>query len=240
MGDRAVGEWAPLPEGLGREARALAEHCRLLKERTGLSLAALADRTHYSKSSWQRCLNGRQIPPRSALRSLADAAGADAGRLLSLREAVLRAGHRAHRPRSEPPRARWGTGEDVPEYTDPPPAVADVPPVRDVPHGPDGPNVVVVHMPDAQNASAVPNVPEVSCVPPGTGGFDMPARPDVSGGPALGETDATATPFGAAVRRWRFLSVVFLAVLLTVATACLVTLVLDQEDSGCSPVTKTD
>ncbi|MEV6027250.1 helix-turn-helix transcriptional regulator, partial [Streptomyces sp. NPDC052036] len=92
MADRSMGEWAPLPEDLGREARALAEHCRLLKERTGLSLAALAERTHYSKSSWQRCLSGRQIPPRPALRSLAEAAGADPARLLGLREAVLRSG----------------------------------------------------------------------------------------------------------------------------------------------------
>lgn len=107
MRDRAVGEWAPLPEDLGREARALAECCRLLKERTGLSLAALADRTHYSKSSWQRCLNGRQLPPRSALRSLADAAQADPGRLLGLREAVLRAGHR---PPEGVPEAHPDTG----------------------------------------------------------------------------------------------------------------------------------
>ncbi|MEU9468537.1 helix-turn-helix domain-containing protein [Streptomyces avermitilis] len=92
MVERGMGEWAPLPADLGREARALAESCRLLKERTGLSLAALAERTHYSKSSWQRCLNGRQIPPRSALRFLAEAAGADPARLLGLREAVLRSG----------------------------------------------------------------------------------------------------------------------------------------------------
>ncbi|MFF1451952.1 helix-turn-helix domain-containing protein [Streptomyces sp. NPDC058274] len=92
MTDRGRGEWAELPADLGREARALAEHCRLLKERTGLSLAALAERTHYSKSSWQRCLNGLQTPPRSALRALAEAAGADPVRLLGLREAVLRSG----------------------------------------------------------------------------------------------------------------------------------------------------
>ncbi|MFD5080878.1 helix-turn-helix domain-containing protein [Streptomyces sp. NPDC058371] len=92
MTERGRGEWAELPAELEREARALAEHCRLLKERSGLSLAALAERTHYSKSSWQRCLNGRQIPPRSALRSLAEAAGAEPVRLLGLREAVLRAG----------------------------------------------------------------------------------------------------------------------------------------------------
>ncbi|KPI04338.1 helix-turn-helix domain protein [Actinobacteria bacterium OK074] len=91
MSEQDRPEWAPLPAGLSREASLLAEQLRLLKERTGLSLAALADRTHYSKSSWQRCLNGRQIPPRSALKALAEAAGADPSRLLSLREAVLRA-----------------------------------------------------------------------------------------------------------------------------------------------------
>nr|WP_127894661.1 XRE family transcriptional regulator [Streptomyces sp. S10(2018)] len=53
-----------------------AEHTRLtaalreLRARAGLSLAALAERTAYSKSSWERYLNGRILPPRQAVREL--------------------------------------------------------------------------------------------------------------------------------------------------------------------------
>ncbi|WP_143663574.1 helix-turn-helix transcriptional regulator, partial [Streptomyces sp. NRRL B-24085] len=48
----------PLPDSLPREARHLVEQLRHLKDRTGLSLAELARRTAYSKSSWQRYLSG--------------------------------------------------------------------------------------------------------------------------------------------------------------------------------------
>ncbi|MFK4544324.1 hypothetical protein RKD29_003920 [Streptomyces tendae] len=68
------------------------EHTRLvaalreLKAGAGLSLAALAERTAYSKSSWERYLNGKGLPPRQAVRELCRLANEPDGRLLALWE----------------------------------------------------------------------------------------------------------------------------------------------------------
>ncbi|MFE2061265.1 DUF2690 domain-containing protein [Streptomyces sp. NPDC059467] len=61
---------------------------RELKELTGLSLAALAARTPYSKSAWHRYLSGAKRPPRPAVEALARLAGADPAAVLALCEAV--------------------------------------------------------------------------------------------------------------------------------------------------------
>src|SRR5262245_50854931 len=58
-----------------------------LKARAGLSLAALATRTPYSKSAWHRYLTGTQRPPRSAVEALARLAGVDPGPALARWEA---------------------------------------------------------------------------------------------------------------------------------------------------------
>lgn len=58
-----MGSWQPLPDGLAPEVRHFVDHLRRLKDGTGLSLAALGARTAYSKSSWQRYLNGVQPRP---------------------------------------------------------------------------------------------------------------------------------------------------------------------------------
>ncbi|MFC8665061.1 DUF2690 domain-containing protein [Streptomyces sp. NPDC057199] len=69
-----------------------AEHTRLtaalreLRARTGLSLAALSERTAYSKSSWERYLNGKSLPPRQAVQDLCRVANEPDGRLLALWE----------------------------------------------------------------------------------------------------------------------------------------------------------
>ncbi|MFF9804705.1 helix-turn-helix domain-containing protein [Streptomyces coeruleorubidus] len=76
--------WRPLPDALPREARHLVGQLRTLKDRTGLSLAELARRTAYSKSSWQRYLSGAKQPPRGAVQALCRVAGADHARLLAL------------------------------------------------------------------------------------------------------------------------------------------------------------
>ncbi|WP_329051751.1 XRE family transcriptional regulator [Streptomyces violaceus] len=69
-----------------------AEHTRLaaalreLRAGAGLSLAALAERTTYSKSSWERYLNGKSLPPRQAVQELCRLANEPDGRLLALWE----------------------------------------------------------------------------------------------------------------------------------------------------------
>ncbi|MEU2339748.1 DUF2690 domain-containing protein [Streptomyces sp. NPDC013172] len=64
----------------------LAASLRELRARTGLSLAALATKTAFSKSSWERYLNGKSLPPRQAVRELCRLAGEPEGRCLALWE----------------------------------------------------------------------------------------------------------------------------------------------------------
>ncbi|WP_030945582.1 helix-turn-helix domain-containing protein [Streptomyces sp. NRRL S-646] len=68
------------------EQTRLAAALRELRARTGLSLAALAAKTAFSKSSWERYLNGRTLPPRTAVQELCRLAGEPDGRCLALWE----------------------------------------------------------------------------------------------------------------------------------------------------------
>ncbi|MEG3627191.1 DUF2690 domain-containing protein [Streptomyces poriticola] len=73
-------------QSLPPERVRLARELTVLRELTGLSLAALAAKTTASKSSWQRYLSGAQLPPRELVRDLAALAGRRAGPLLALWE----------------------------------------------------------------------------------------------------------------------------------------------------------
>ncbi|MEU0134644.1 DUF2690 domain-containing protein [Streptomyces sp. NPDC006296] len=86
------------------------EHTRLLaalrelRTGAGLSLSALAERTPYSKSSWERYLNGKSLPPRQAVRDLCLLANEPDGRLLALWEiAEAQWSGRAATPAPAPP-----------------------------------------------------------------------------------------------------------------------------------------
>ncbi|WP_168220735.1 XRE family transcriptional regulator [Streptomyces sp. RFCAC02] len=79
MNDRGAG-------GPPAECVRLAATLRELRAATGLSMAALAARTPYSKSSWERYLNGRTVPPRQAVEELCALAGAPPQRPLALWE----------------------------------------------------------------------------------------------------------------------------------------------------------
>ncbi|WP_262055894.1 YjfA family protein [Streptomyces sp. STR69] len=83
--------------------RLLTERLRLLKQRTGLSLAALAALTPYSKSTWHRYLNGDQFPPRAVVEALARLAHTDPGPLLSLWDAAVLEQSRPTAPPPQPP-----------------------------------------------------------------------------------------------------------------------------------------
>ncbi|MEU7241994.1 helix-turn-helix domain-containing protein [Streptomyces sparsogenes] len=72
--------------GSAPECVAPAEGLRDVRARTGLSLAALAERTAYSKSSWERYVNGKKPVPRQAVEALCAIAGEPPGRLLALWE----------------------------------------------------------------------------------------------------------------------------------------------------------
>ncbi|MFE7116493.1 helix-turn-helix domain-containing protein, partial [Streptomyces sp. NPDC057654] len=73
-----MARWKALPEELDPQLREFANQLRRLVERSGLSLSAVADRTGYSKTSWERYLNGRLLPPRGAAEALAEATGTSA------------------------------------------------------------------------------------------------------------------------------------------------------------------
>ncbi|MGV9852627.1 helix-turn-helix domain-containing protein [Streptomyces sp. NPDC003442] len=87
--------WRDLPEELDPQVREFAGRLRTLVERSGLSVVAVADRTGYSKSSWERYLNGRLLPPRGAVEALAETTGADVHHLSTLWELAERAWSRS-------------------------------------------------------------------------------------------------------------------------------------------------
>ncbi|HCA87120.1 MAG TPA: hypothetical protein DEQ61_17555, partial [Streptomyces sp.] len=82
--------WRALPDELDPQVRELASRLRRLVDDSSLSVSAVADRTGYGKTSWERYLGGRLLPPREAVEALAELTGADAG-LLTLWELAERA-----------------------------------------------------------------------------------------------------------------------------------------------------
>ncbi|WP_126640959.1 helix-turn-helix domain-containing protein [Embleya hyalina] len=93
-----MSRWQELPDSLDRRVRQLVVQLRRLKDRSGLSLVSLAARTGYSRSSWERCLNGRALPPRHVVEGLARIVGADPVRLLVLHEVAEEAWRQSTAP----------------------------------------------------------------------------------------------------------------------------------------------
>ncbi|MEI7031238.1 helix-turn-helix domain-containing protein [Streptomyces pratensis] len=84
----------------------LSEELRRLRKLNGLTLAALAKRTNYSKSSWERYLNGKVIPPESAVLTFSRTVGVHPEALLVLRDAAERAERGAQPAESAAPGPR--------------------------------------------------------------------------------------------------------------------------------------
>ncbi|MFF2996946.1 peptidoglycan-binding protein [Streptomyces sp. NPDC057950] len=81
-----MSRWKALPASLDDRAQKLVIQLRWMKDRSGLSLLSLQTKTGYSRSSWERYLNGKALPPREAVEALARVSGADATRILVLHE----------------------------------------------------------------------------------------------------------------------------------------------------------
>ncbi|MEV5753920.1 helix-turn-helix domain-containing protein [Actinoallomurus sp. NPDC052308] len=96
-----MGAWSPLPDTLEPQVRHLTVRLRALKDRTGLSLAALARKTSCSKSAWSRYLGGQVLPPRDVVAALGALAGADEAPLMALWELAEAA--RSRRDGTTPP-----------------------------------------------------------------------------------------------------------------------------------------
>ncbi|MFK0261997.1 helix-turn-helix domain-containing protein [Streptomyces angustmyceticus] len=87
--------WKALPEELDPQVGEFTGQLRRLVDRSGLSVATVADRTGYSKTSWERYLNGRLLPPLRAVVALAETTGANPSHLTTLWELAERAWSRA-------------------------------------------------------------------------------------------------------------------------------------------------
>lgn len=81
-----MSRWKPLADGLGPSERELIIRLRELKDQVGIGTAVMARKTTYSKSSWDRYLNGVTRPPREAVEALGRLANAEPVRLLALWE----------------------------------------------------------------------------------------------------------------------------------------------------------
>ncbi|NSL42715.1 helix-turn-helix transcriptional regulator, partial [Streptomyces sp. 8P21H-1] len=86
-----MSRWKKLPDSLDPQVRQFVVHLRRLKDHSGLGLAALADRTAYSRSSWDRYLNGKALPPLGAVEALARACDTDPVRLVAQWEVAAEA-----------------------------------------------------------------------------------------------------------------------------------------------------
>ncbi|NUP22975.1 MAG: DUF2690 domain-containing protein [Streptomyces sp.] len=97
--------WRALPEDLEPEVAHLVRELRGLKDVTELTLAALASKTAYSKSAWERYFNGKKLPPRQAVTALAEIAGPEhVAPLLALWQRATQAETRGR------PRRQGGSG----------------------------------------------------------------------------------------------------------------------------------
>ncbi|MFJ4706948.1 helix-turn-helix domain-containing protein [Streptomyces anulatus] len=119
-----------------REAGLLTEQLRLLRRRNGMTLATLANRTSYSKSSWGRYLSGKALPPRQAVREFAQAVAVKPDRLLLLLEIAERGQAQPDGKAPEgaaaevPPTSAQGAGAEPEPEVEAPTAVPPAPPVE--------------------------------------------------------------------------------------------------------------
>jgi transcriptional regulator with XRE-family HTH domain len=87
--------WRALPDEMDPQVREFASQLRRLVDRSGLSVAAVADRTGYSKTSWERYLNGRLLAPKGAIVALAEVTGTNPVHLTTMWELAERAWSRS-------------------------------------------------------------------------------------------------------------------------------------------------
>ncbi|MFJ4711089.1 XRE family transcriptional regulator [Streptomyces sp. NPDC088785] len=87
--------WKPLPDELDPQIKEFAGQLRRLVDRSGLGIAALADRTGYSKTSWERYLNGRLLAPKGAIVALAEVTGTNPVHLNTMWELAERSWSRS-------------------------------------------------------------------------------------------------------------------------------------------------
>ncbi|MET7456911.1 DUF2690 domain-containing protein [Streptomyces sp. NPDC005574] len=84
-----------MPDELDPQVKEFASQLRRLVDRGGLSVGAVADRTGYSRTSWERYLNGRLLAPKGAIVALAEVTGTSPVHLTTMWELAERAWSRS-------------------------------------------------------------------------------------------------------------------------------------------------
>ncbi|WP_260461136.1 XRE family transcriptional regulator [Streptomyces sp. WAC04114] len=84
-----------MPDELDPQIREFTSQLRRLVDRSGLSIASVADRTGYSKTSWERYLHGRLLAPKGAIVALAEVTGTNPVHLTTMWELAERAWSRS-------------------------------------------------------------------------------------------------------------------------------------------------
>ncbi|MBT3151716.1 XRE family transcriptional regulator [Streptomyces sp. CHD11] len=87
--------WKALPEELDPQIREFTSQLRRVVDRSGMSVASVSDRTGYSKTSWERYLNGRLLAPKGAVVALAEVTGTNPLHLTTMWELAERAWSRS-------------------------------------------------------------------------------------------------------------------------------------------------
>ncbi|MFJ8084810.1 DUF2690 domain-containing protein [Streptomyces sp. NPDC096205] len=87
--------WKALPDELDPQIREFTSQLRRLVDRSGLGIAAVSDQTGYSKTSWERYLNGRLLAPKGAIVALAEVTGTNPVHLTTMWELAERAWSRS-------------------------------------------------------------------------------------------------------------------------------------------------
>lgn len=87
--------WKALPEELDPQIKEFTGQLRRLVDRSELSVASVADATGYSKTSWERYLNGRLLAPKGAIVALAEVTGTNPLHLTTMWELAERAWSRS-------------------------------------------------------------------------------------------------------------------------------------------------
>ncbi|WP_405586517.1 helix-turn-helix domain-containing protein [Streptomyces sp. NBC_01190] len=105
-------QWEPLADKLPVDTRRLATQLRRMKDRSALTVPALAARTAQPAETWERALAGQAIPPLHAVEVLAQASGADYDRIRALWQLAEKAERSAARGVNRTP------GHPIP-YPDP-------------------------------------------------------------------------------------------------------------------------
>ncbi|KUO12003.1 helix-turn-helix domain-containing protein [Streptomyces sp. DSM 15324] len=86
-----MARWRDLPDELDPQMREFAELLRRVVDRAGLGVGAVADRTGYSRTAWEKYLDGRLLAPRGAVVALAEATGTPSADLVAVWTSAERA-----------------------------------------------------------------------------------------------------------------------------------------------------